>query len=153
VGAGSLTVLGVEVLLSDFVDWGAGLGGSVSAGHVVEVRGVPTADGRVLALRVDDRAGESRITLQGVAAAKDATIPDRPTFVVMGIHVTTDASSELRALDGTLLGGAAFHGAVEVDRTVLKIRTRSNPTAADVQVSPPDSRLLARQIEIEGHDG
>jgi hypothetical protein len=149
-GSGTLTVLGLDVVLSTFVDFDPALGGSL-VGKTAQIRGYPTADGKVVALRVDDRTGENRVTLQGIPTSKSNANPSAPSFVIMGITVTT-SGSEFRDISDNAISAQQLYGAVEVGRTVLKVRTQSNPPPGDVVVNPPSSTLAAKQVELEGQD-
>jgi hypothetical protein len=147
--SGTMSILGIPVVLPRFGDYEAGLGGSIGAGSVVQVRGYPTPSGGVVALRVDSRAGEDRVFLQGVVTAKSGEASSEPTFEVMGYQVTTAGAASdpnfFQDRDDQPMSGVAFWSAVEVDRTVVKFRARR---ATDVS----GTTFAAEEAELEGED-
>jgi hypothetical protein len=145
--SGTMSVLGIAVDLPRFGDYEAGLGGAIAAGSVVQVRGYPTPAGGVVALRVDSKAGEERVFLQGVVTAKSAAASAEPTFEVMGYQVTTAGAAGdpnfFQDRSDQPMTGAAFWSAVEVDRTVVKFRARR---ASDVT----GGTFAAEEAELQG---
>jgi hypothetical protein len=148
-GAGSLTALGIDVILSEFADVDPALAGGL-AGKTVQVRGYPTADGKVVALRVDDRSGDNKVTLQGVPTSKSNADPSHPSFTIMGIAISS--GTEFRDVLDAPISPQALYTAVEIGRSVVKVKTRSNPGPGDVVVNPPSSTMVAQSVELEGND-
>jgi hypothetical protein len=120
-------------------------GAALTAGAFVEVRGYPRADGKVYAqqLRVRSAGGSNQPYLQGVVSAKSS-----PTFVIMGITVTTDASTEYHsedhvAADAGATTQATFFNAITAGETIARVQW-----AAGASVTAP-----AKEAEIEDQDG
>jgi hypothetical protein len=145
--SGTMSVLGIAVELPRFGDYVAGLGGAIGAGSVVQVRGYPTPAGGVVALRVDSKAGEERVFLQGVVSGKSASASAEPSFELMGYAVTTAGAAGdpnfFQDRNDQPMSGVSFWEAVEVGQTVVKFRARR---ASDVS----GGTFAAEEAELEG---
>jgi len=139
--SGTATILGIPVQLPSFADYDA----TPANGTVVELRGNPSADGMgLVALRLQDKGGESRIIVRALVTAKSNANPAQPTFTVLGFTLTT-AGAEFRAENDAMLTATDFYTLVEAGRTVVKARARS---ISDVSAGT----IAVEQIEIEGND-
>lgn len=140
----SMTLLGVPVQITSFVDVDGGL--VLANGVRVEVRGNPCADGTgISAMRIGFPTGnDSRVFLRARVDAKADTVATAPTFEVLGFTVTT-VGAEFRGLNDEIMTAQAFFAAVEPGRTVIKVRAA---TAADVS----GTVFAAERLELEGNE-
>ena len=148
VAAGAFDVLGaIHVVTDSSTDVRIDSGAALANGAFVEVRGYPRTDGKVYAqqLRVHVAAngGGNQPFLQGVISANSS-----PTLVIMGVTVTTDASTQFNSEDHTSAGAGAagqtaFFNAIISGQTIAKVQW-----ASGAAVTAP-----AKEAEIENEDG
>jgi uncharacterized protein DUF5666 len=143
--SGSATMLGVPVQLPSFANFEV----TPAEGLLVEVRGNPTANGSgIVALRVmpfsNGGGNPDRVFIRAVVTAKANANPAAPTFTVLGFSVTTTGAAFKDVLDNTLTADA-FFTAVEVGRTVIKVRA---PSPASVV----GTAFAADSLELEGKE-
>jgi hypothetical protein len=137
--ATTFQLLGFNVRLDEFTDLNTTVGASA-----VEVRARRHANGTdLVATRIDDAGGDSRIYLQGPVTAANAT---GRTLSILGITVDV-SSAELRdANDGAITGAGrftTFFGLISPPATVVKARGSGPGSLAG-------SVLTAEEAEIEG---
>jgi hypothetical protein len=147
VATGTFDLLGtIHVVTDSATDLRIDTGAALANGAFVEVRGYPRADGKVYAQQLRVRSaggGGNQPYLQGVISAKSS-----PTLVIMGVTVTTDASTEYHSEDHSSAGAGAagqtaFFSAITSGQTIAKVKW-----ATGAAVTTP-----AKEAEIENEDG
>lgn len=145
--AGTLTVLGQQVLVTPATvfddDLPGGLAG-LRVGQVIEVYGLPQADGRYLATRNEDESQARQYKLRGQVSALDA---GARTFRIGGVLVSyADLAAAVAGLaDGvyarvSLLTTPAASGAWRASAIVL----------AGAAITPPVGAGTRLRTEVEG---
>ena len=136
-GGLTFTVLTLQVITDPVL---TRVDGAVVDGATVEVRGYPRRDGAIFAQRVTVRSGgNDRPFVQGVATAKAAS-----SLTILGITVSTDASTQFRDTADKALSSSAFLGAVTAGQTLVKARWEVGTT--DINAT------AAREVELEGEN-
>jgi hypothetical protein len=143
--SGTATLLGLHVQLPSFARYDV----TPAEGLLVEVRGNPDASGTgVVALRVmpfsPSGGNPDRVFLRAVVTAKSNANPAAPSFTVLGFGVTT-AGAKFEDAGEAPMTADAFFQAVEVGRTVVKVRAA---TSADVA----GTAFAADLLELEGKE-
>jgi Domain of unknown function (DUF5666) len=137
-----MTMLGIPVQLPSYLD----LNGLALTGKI-EIRGTPKADGSgIVALRLapDSSGNASRALLRAVATGKSASASS-PTFTVFGFTASGTGATVYRDANGTAISASAFHGLVEPNRTVIKIRADNAATDVDSGAKT----WIADELQIE----
>jgi hypothetical protein len=146
VAAGTFDVLGaIHVVADSSTDIRIDSAAALANGAFVEVRGYPRADGKVYAqqVRVRSAGGGNQPFLQGVISAKSS-----PTLVIMGMTVTTGATTQYQvdddsSVDAGATGQSAFFNAIISGQTIVKLKW---PSGAGVTA-------VAAEAELENQDG
>lgn len=142
--SGTATILGVPVQLPSFARYDV----TPANGQRVELRGNPGASGAgVVALRLGDASGGGggdRVFVRAVVTAKSNATESAPSFTILGFAVSS-AGASFRGTADEALTAQAFYAAVEVGRTVVKVRAAS---AADVS----GTAFAAEELELEGDE-
>ena len=129
---GAITVIGIAVHVTPSTELhGFGALSALAAGDAVEVRGIPTADGGVDALRIDlqGTTPADRAFLRGVVSAKDP--PSGLTILGIAVDVS---GAELGGSEGSLGSGQAFFDAITPGQTLVKVRWRPYPSSTSAPV-------------------
>lgn len=144
--AGTVLLVGIPVVvdseteLRDKRDDVGGFGlDDLAAGDFVEVRGVPRADGSVLATRFE-RDDADDLLIRGPVDVVDALAR---TFTILSVPIQTDASTEFETSQDAATTEAAFYAALAPGVVVqAKDKEDGDETAFDV----------ADEVELEEHD-
>jgi hypothetical protein len=109
--------------------------GNMAAGDYVDVRGLefPAGSGAVLASRVERDDPDTETELQGFVQSVA-----EPAFEILGVTVSTNASTQFRDLDDSVLSAAEFFAEVAQGRLV-------KANGAEVA----DQAIQATQVEFE----
>jgi hypothetical protein len=127
---GTLTVIGIAVHVTPSTELhGFGSLADLTSGTPIEVRGIPTSDGGVDALRVDLPSGggsTDRAFLRGVVSA---TTPPAG-LTILGIVIDLSGAE----LSGGFLSTQAFLDAITPGKTLVKVRWRPYPATTSQPV-------------------
>jgi hypothetical protein len=128
--AGTVTAIGVTIHVTPSTELrGFGALSELAVGNAVEVRGIPTSDGGVDALRIElqGTAPSDRAFLRGVVTAKTPTTG----LTILGIAIDVSAAE---------LGGPGvttaqeFFDAITPGQTLVKVRWRPYPASTSAPV-------------------
>lgn len=164
-GAGTITVFGdvVHITAATVFEDVAGLAG-IAVGNVVEVYGLPDADGSLVATRIERESltvgaygGEFRV--RGALVGLSGSAPDQ-RFAVGSVTVTTDSGTEVD--DGPLVEGAyvsvrlattaALDGSYAATRVQVKTRSYDDDVEeAEVEGLVSDFTSTAAAFKVNGY--